>query len=298
MTVLSTGDYYGLPTRVIHNQYLRLEFLAEAGPRLVRLSLADSDDNLLAELPGFKVPTVYGDYYFRGGHRLWHAPEASPRTYVRDDSGLIVEETPHGVRLTGPVEAITGLRKSIEIHLQPDRPALTLTHQLHSTNVWPIELAPWAITQLQLGGIAVLPQPSAVGADTLLPNRRFALWPYASWRDARLHLRDDFSLFHARPALPPFKIGYRNTHGWLGYWRAGIFFCKRFDLPTTDVYPDFGCNAELYCNDEFIELETLGPLQQLQPGATVTHTETWDIQRGLDLPDVPNALRTVLAADA
>lgn len=294
--MLSTGDFYGLPTRVLQNQHLRLEFLAEAGPRIVRLSLADSDDNLLAELPDFKVPTVYGDYHFRGGHRLWHAPEASPRTYVLDDQGVTVDETPHGVRLTGPVEAITGLRKSIEIRLHPDRSALTLTHQLHSTNVWPIELAPWAITQLRLGGIAVLPQPSAVDADNLLPNRRFALWPYASWQDARLDLRDDFILFHARPSLPPFKIGYRNTHGWLGYWREGIFFCKRFDVPTDSAYPDFGCNAELYCNDMFVELETLGPLQPLQPGATVTHTETWDIQRGLDLPDLPDAIRTVLAA--
>jgi len=290
------GDFYGLPTRVLQNQHLRLEFLAEAGPRIVRLSLADSDDNLLAELPDFKVPTVYGDYHFRGGHRLWHAPEASPRTYVLDDQGVTVDETPHGVRLTGPVEAITGLRKSIEIRLHPDRSALTLTHQLHSTNAWPIELAPWAITQLRLGGIAVLPQPSAVDADNLLPNRRFALWPYASWQDARLDLRDDFILFHARPALPPFKIGYRNTHGWLGYWREGIFFCKRFDVPTDRAYPDFGCNAELYCNDMFVELETLGPLQLLQPGATVTHTETWDIQRGLDLPDLPKAIFTVLAA--
>ena len=229
MTVSPTGDYYGLPTRVLYNQHLRLEYLAEAGPRIVRLSLADSDENLLAEIPNFKVNTAYGDYYFRGGHRLWHSPEASPRTYVPDDSGLTVEETPQGVRLTGPIELATGLRKSIEIQLHPDRSAVTLVHQLHSTNVWPIEFAPWAITQLRLGGIGVLPQPTGLGADPLLPNRRFALWPYARWQDPRLDLRDDFIVFHARPALPPFKVGYLNTHGWLGYWRAGVFFRKRFD---------------------------------------------------------------------
>ena len=147
MTVSPTGDYYGLPTHVLQNQHLRLEYLAEAGPRIVRLLLANSDENLLAEIPNFKVNTAYGDYYFRGGHRLWHSPEASPRTYVPDDSGLIVEEMPQGVRLTGPIEATTGLRKSIEIQLHPDRSAVTLVHQLHSTNVWPIECAPWAITQ-------------------------------------------------------------------------------------------------------------------------------------------------------
>ncbi|MER3405907.1 MAG: hypothetical protein C4289_12725, partial [Chloroflexota bacterium] len=60
-------DFYGLPVQVLENQHLRLEFLAEAGPRIVRLFIAGSDDNLLAELPDLKVSTPFGDYYFRGG---------------------------------------------------------------------------------------------------------------------------------------------------------------------------------------------------------------------------------------
>jgi hypothetical protein len=44
---VTSGDFYGLPTRIISNQHLWLEFLAGAGPRIVRLSLAGSDENLL-----------------------------------------------------------------------------------------------------------------------------------------------------------------------------------------------------------------------------------------------------------
>jgi len=40
----------------------------------------------------------------------------------------------------------------------------------------------------------------------------------------------------------------------------------------------------VYCNDQFIELETLGALLVMQPGQTVTHTETWQIYTGVKFP--------------
>ena len=91
MSIVMTGDFYGLPTRILSNQHLRLEFLAEAGPRIVRLSLAGSGENLMAEVPDIHWTTPYGEYYLRGGHRLWHAPEAVPRSSVPDNDSLTVE---------------------------------------------------------------------------------------------------------------------------------------------------------------------------------------------------------------
>jgi hypothetical protein len=293
MSSTQTGNFHGLPTRVLHNDHIRLEFLAEAGPRIVHLSLADSAENLFAEIPDFKVATPYGDYHFRGGHRLWHAPEALPRSYIPDDSNLIVTSMARGARLDGALEVPTGLRKSIEIELQPDRPAVILKHQLLNSGAWPIEVAPWAITQLKPGGIGILPQPNT--PTGLLANRHFAFWPYARWSDPRLEMRDDFVLFRAVPGHSPFKIGYFNTHGWLGYWRNGVFFRKRFDQPTASPYPDFNSNAEVYCNDDFIELESLGPLRRLEPGEAVMHVETWEIYRDSDLPDLSEEIRTRLA---
>lgn len=294
---LIPGDYYGLPTQILRNAHLRLEFLAVAGPRLVRLSLADSADNLLAEAPDFTVPTPYGPYRFRGGHRLWHAPEAMPRTYSLDDTGLTVEPLPDGVCLTQPTEPHTGIRKRIEIHLHAERPALTLHHHLTNESLWPVELAPWAITQLQLGGIGLLPQPvGPVDEAGLLPNRRVVLWPYSRWNDARLQLADDVVLVRGETIQPPFKIGYLNTHGWIGYWRAGVLFSKRFDLPGDGPYPDFGCNVEVYCNDIFFELETLGPLQRLEPGATASHLEVWEIRASVAPFASPEEAAHVLAA--
>lgn len=289
-------DYYGLPARGIANEHLRLEFLVEVGPRIVRLFLAGSTENQLAELPGAKWPTPYGEYVIYGGHRLWHAPEAMPRSCIPDNGGLTVEETVGGVRLCQPAETATGIGKSIEIHLHPDRPAVTLKHQLRNEGIWTVECAPWAITQLRLGGIVILPQSTGpIDADGLLPNRQLALWPYARWDDSRLHLHDDFILVQAESQLPPCKIGYLNRLGWIGYLRDGVFFRKQFDPQLDQLHPDFGSNAEVYCNHEVIELETVAALCRLEPGQSATHVETWEFFTGLGLPATLDSARNAVA---
>lgn len=290
------NHFYGLPTRTIQNRYLRLEFLADAGPRLVRLSLAGSKDNLLVEIPDERVDTPYGPFYLRGGHRLWHSPEAFPRSYIPDNNGLQVEEIPGGVRLVGTTEQATGIQKMMEIRLDDERPAMSVDHQLTNMGIWPVELSPWAISQLPMGGIMVLPQVMApLDSDGLLPNRQLVLWPYTSWHDPRLELQDDLILIRAQALLPPIKIGYLNRAGWLGYLRAGTLLRKRFDLQADRLYPDFGCNVESYCNDKFIELETIGPLVRLQPGEATTHRERWEVISGLGDPKSVDEVRASLA---
>ena len=93
-----SDDFHGFPTRSLQNDFLRIDYLAEAGPRLVRLFGAGSEANLLAEAPDLSWETPYGDYFIYGGHRLWHAPEAFPRTYLPDSEGLTVDEFEGGSR--------------------------------------------------------------------------------------------------------------------------------------------------------------------------------------------------------
>ncbi len=294
-------DYYGLPTRTIENDHLLVEYLAHDGLRLVRLIVKNSAsrDNLLAETPHSSWQTAHGEYFLRGGHRLWHAPEAMPRSYVPDGGGLDVKTLPDGVWLGQSTEAPTGIRKSMEVRLSPGRPALRVKHVLRNEGLWLVELAPWAITQVALGGVAVLPQAAGpIDAAGLLPNRQFALWSYTQTSDKRLELHDDFCLVHGRPQLPPCKIGYQNRQGWAGYLRQDVFFVKRFAPQAELPHPDFGCNVEVYVNDLSLELETIGPLKCLAPGQSVAHVEQWEfftgVQAGPTLDEI-RALANTLA---
>jgi hypothetical protein len=240
--------------------------------------------NLLVHIPDFHpVPTPYGDFHFRGGHRLWHAPESIPRTYIPDTGELTITELADGVLLEAPTEVGTGIRKRIEIRLAPDKPSVTLTHTLTNDGLWAVVLAPWAITQLRPGGTAILPMPVGFADPAgLLHNRQLSFWPYARINDPRLKLDDSVVLFKADPLVPPFKLGYFNPHGWLAYWLDGVLFRKTFDVHAGLPHPDNNCNAEMYCNDQFVELESLGPLTTLPPKASVDLVETWELAYGMD----------------
>ena len=276
---------------ILKNDFLQIDYRTDA----LRISgiTPTGKSNLFADLRDMPpIATPYGEFYFRGGHRLWHSPEAMPRTYIPDGELKITEQA-DSVILESLTEPGTGVRKRIEVQLASDKPSLTLVHTLFNDGMWPIELAPWAITQFRLGGMVILPMPVG-NADPsgLLPNRQLSLWPYARINDPRLKLDDEFTLFKADALLPPFKIGYFNPHGWMAYWLDGVLFRKTFEAQKDSTYPDNNCNAEMYCNDQFVELESLGPLTKLSPGASVSLVETWDIFT--ELRSLPLEMRELL----
>lgn len=279
--------------RTLKNNFLQIEYMTTS-LRVTGLFPAGKP-NLLAELGDFpSVPTPYGEYHFHGGHRLWHAPEAMPRSYIPDDGELTMIDLHDGVILEGKTELGTGIRKRIEIRLAADKPSATLTHTLINDGMWPIELSPWAITQFRLGGTVILPMPVG-NADPagLLHNRQFSLWPYARINDSRLKLDDRFILFKADAILPPFKIGTFNSSGWLAYWVDGVLFRKTFDAHAGLPHPDNNCNAEMYCGDQFVELESLAPLGALNAGDSVKHVEIWDVFDDVD--SIPGEIQQVIA---
>lgn len=293
----SEGDFHGTPTGIIENEHVALEYLPFA-PRIVRLNLKGFG-NLFADLGNEVLTTPYGEFHFRGGHRLWHSPEAMPRTYIPDVQGVTVTDVPGGVRIDQPAEPWTHIAKSIEIRLNPDRPQVIVEHDLRNEGAWSAEFAPWALTMFRLGGVAILPQPVG-NADPagLLANRQLSIWPYTKVNDPRLILRDDFILIKAEPKVTPdssaVKVGYFNPQGWMAYWLDGVLFVKRFDPVAGVPLPDGGCNTESYCNHKFLELETLGPMVTLPPEATITHTETWELFTSLEQPFIPDAIRSII----
>ena len=87
-------------------------------------------------------------------------------------------------------------------------------------------------------------------------------------------------------ALKEQMTGIYNPSGWAAYFRNGHLFVKRAPVSEGAPYPDFGCNCETYTEPAFLEVETLAPLVNLQPGQTATHVEGWwlfsDVPAGAD----------------
>jgi hypothetical protein len=280
------GDsFHGLPVGSLENEYLRLDYLTEAGPRIVRAFPAGVAENVLVETPDFGWDTPYGPYHMRGGHRLWAAPEYPEITYAPDNGPLEVTSLPNGVRLRQS-ESPVGILKTMDIHLEPERAAVAILHHLENQGSEPLEIAPWALTQLPTDGWAVIPQVQGpLDEGGFLPNRNLVLWPYTRWDDPRLHLGETRLLIESRSsAETPVKIGAFIHQGWVGYLRNGVYFTKRFSPALGLTHPDYGCNVEVYTNNRFIELETLGPLVIVEPGDSIEHLETWEFTSGHTQP--------------
>ena len=78
----------------------------------------------------------------RGGHRLWHAPEAKPRTYALDNVPVPWEQLGEfGLRLTPNPETENGIQKQLEISVAAQDNLVSLTHRL-TNRPWPIERPP------------------------------------------------------------------------------------------------------------------------------------------------------------
>lgn len=290
------ADFCGHPVASLENEKIRIEYLADVGPRLARLFIGNSE-NLFAELPGQTLDGPNGRFEFMGGHRLWHSPESLALTYIPDQA-VTVTQFPDGVRLQAAIEPGSGLAKSMQIRLEG--PTLTIDHAMENCGGQPIRFAPWALSMLRLGGKVILPQPTPLeGEAAMLPNRKLVLWSYTQINDPRLQLGDDFVMLDAKPGVPAAKIGYFNTAGWAAYWLGNCVLVKRFEADNTADYPDGGCNMEVYCNDKFVELETLAPLATLAAGQTAHLCETWeiieDLPSGLSLAAVVEKIATHIA---
>jgi hypothetical protein len=159
-----------------------------------------------------------------------------------------------------------------------DENRVRLTHQLIWHGQEPIELAPWTITQVPLGGVAILPQSGI--REGSAPTRSLAIFPYATITDTRLELHDDLFLVHGCADQKVLKVGSYNPFGWAAYMLEKALFIKHFPVGDFRMLPDMGSNVEVYVRDLYLELETLGEVTWLNPGRSVMFEETWEVIPG------------------
>jgi hypothetical protein len=266
----------------LSNGSVELIVTTDVGPRVIRFGFV-GDENEFKEYKDQQGKTGGDEWRIYGGHRLWHAPEAMPRTYWPDNSPVEVIVDQHRIRVIQPVEKTTGIQKEIDLTLDAGSNQVTLIHCLRNKGLWPVELAPWMLTVMNVGGKVIIPQPPYKSHDAeLLPLRSMAIWGYTNMRDPRYLWGTRYIVLSQDTlAKEPTKVGVGVTEGWAGYVRKNHLFLKRFNYVPGGKYPDFGSSVETFTNSEMIELETLGPLTSLQPGTQVEAREDWYLFKGL-----------------
>lgn len=286
MVKIDKIPYFNLPNCYrLSNGVTEAVVTTDIGPRVIRYGFAGAE-NMLAEIgPEDVMHTELGDWHVRGGHRLWHAPESNPRTYAPDNDPVEYElVNGNGIRLNEAIEPGTGIEKEILVSLDSEGARLSITHKLTNRGLWPVELAPWALTVMNGGGVTVFPnEPFIPHTDELLPARPMVLWHYTDLSDSRWTLGKKFVQLRTDEKLGfPQKIGVANKQGWAGYLRKGTLFVKRFPYIHGAKYPDFGCNFETYTSGNFMEVESLGPMVTLARDQSAIYVEHWYLFQNVD----------------
>ncbi len=279
---ITTTQFAGHEAIRIEASRVRLMVTTSVGPRVLGLLTPDGA-NHLAELPEMTLDCPgSGVFHLRGGSRLWAAPEDPRFTYRPDDDPVGVEEIVDGVRLVTRPDPVSETSREIDIRVTgPER--FSFGYRVVNRAEHPQRLAAWAITMMKPLGRAFLPVLTEdFDEGGFQGQRNIVLWPYSRNDDPR-YVIHDHALEVRSTAITdggrhgPFKIGTSMRRGWAAHYRDGLLLVKYAGHDEYREYADMGASGQVYSHGEFTELETLGPLTDLDPGDVAEHHEDWAI---------------------
>lgn len=292
-----TLSYMGLPNCVkLSNGTTDVIVTTAVGPRVLFYGPAGGE-NLLAHFPDSSKETALGTWKAYGGHRLWVWPEVFPATYAPDNSPIdFLLEGELGILLRQPVDA-AGMEKQMRITLSPTGSRVVVEHTVVSHNLWPVEIAVWAISVVQVG-TSIAPRVPFRSHDEYVPvSQPLALCAFTDLQDPRFTLGSKYILLRGDPALPDSqKFGLRNKEGWCAHLVGSTLFLKTFTYEEHAEYPDYGVNNEMYVEGSFQEVELLGPRSVVASGESLTLSEEWHLFADLPLQSAPGHLPSLDAA--
>lgn len=259
----------------LSDTYAEIGVALEFGLRIVHISCPGME-NLCYEQPkdlsdGF---TTADGWRLYGGHRLWMAPESND-SYYPDNSAVTYRQEAGSVLVEQSTDPWLGIRKQLRITFQNG--CVDVENILINDTTKVLEGASWGVNTLAAGGKAMVGFPDSSSSE-FVPRRVVSLWGDTNLHDDRIcFTRDSLTATH-KPSQDYFKIGLYCNPGKAVFENKGQRFTLTFGSDELENHPDNGCNFELYMCTEFMELETLGIKYSLNPGETMSHTETWQLE--------------------
>lgn len=276
-------NYHGWPNSYrITNGTVELIALTDVGPRIIRYGFVGGQ-NLFKEFEEQLGKSGESTWEARGGHRLWMSPEDKVLTYAPDNSPVQFKVLKDGIELTGPVEKETGLQKTITVHLASSGSEVTVLHRIANRSEKTLHIAPWSLTMMAQGGHGITGFPPRGSHDAVLgPTNPLVMWAYTDFSDPRWHFTKKYLTLQQDPHNNEAqKTGIFNIHSFGAYLLGSDLFIKQSSAESGKPYPDFNCSYEMYTDAGFLEMETLGPLSNVKPGASVNHTERWSLHKNV-----------------
>ena len=266
----------------VSNGEIELIVTADVGPRVIRFGFVGGQ-NVFKEFAEQLGKSGEEKFQLRGGDRVWKAPEDAVATWAPDNVPVEIHVTPSGLIAREPVEPLTGLQKEIEVSMGGSGTSVTVAHRITNHSLFPLEFSAWALSMMAQGGVAVSGfPPRGRHPVNLEATNPLVMWAYTNLADPRWQFTKKYLILRQDPNNSEAqKLGLFNADTWAAYLLHGEAFVKRTKPDAAKTYPDFGCSFETFTNNEFLELETLGPLAKVAPGKTVEQVERWGLFRNV-----------------
>jgi hypothetical protein len=269
----------------ISNGEVELVVTTDVGPRIMRYGFIGGQ-NLFKEFAEQQGKSGEKEWMARGGHRIWMAPEDVKLTYALDNGPVKIDISGSVVTLTQPVEPETGLQKQIIIRLAESGSRVEVAHKVRNEARTPRQFAAWALTMMAQGGHGITGfPPRGTHPEMLAPTNPLVMWAFSDISDPRWKFTRKYMILRQdrNNTGQPQKLGTFHTDTWGAYLLNDQLFIKRSRADRSKSYPDYNSSYETFTNQDFLELETLGPLERVAPGQTVEHTENWSLHRNVKI---------------
>ena len=259
------------------NAHAELIVTLDVGPRVISYRTAEGE-NVFKTFDAQLGGTGEAEWQSRGGHRFWLAPEDPVLSYIPDNAPVqhrVISD--HEVEVENAPSDQLPIRKVTRVALDPATTTVRVTHRAENCGDEPFVAATWGLSVMRPGGIEIIPLPPlGEHPRDLLPNRTMILWPFTDMSDPRWKWGRRYITLRQANAGPT-KAGLAHTERWIAYHRGDSLFVKTIEFDPTATYPDRGSNFETFTNEEMLEVEALGPLRELAPGESTSHTEQWQL---------------------
>jgi hypothetical protein len=231
---------------------------ADDGGRIVEFSL----DGKNAIASKSESPVAYGNSFWPSPQSDWNwppPPELDRMPWTANAEG-------RSIHLESGVNATLGLGATERVTLEPNG-ALRIDYALVNRGSASKSVAPWQNTRVRPGGLTFYPcRGTALPGSTLEPT----IVSGVAWL-----LHDPSSMTENAKSFAD------GSEGFLAHVEDGVLFVKVWDDVPREKQAPGEAEIELYVDKtgRFVEIEQQGPYTALSPGASLSWTVHWLLER-------------------
>lgn len=280
MVKITAVEHAGLAALELVHGRARLVIVHAIGPRIAWFGARGRGNLLFWDDAGVHARGAWRLY---GGHRLWTTrPDAdeSEETYAADNEPCRIREIRDGVAITAPADR-SRIEKTIAVRAHAS--GWFVEHRVRNAGDMLWSGGAWALTCTLPRATTRYSVPLGSGdprwdAFTMVVLRQWGGSHRSRIADPQFQLRDDEIAIRARGHEAKRMIfAPRGTLQMRDAARGEL--TKTAELVTGATYPR-GTNLAIYLGPSsfMVELETMSPIAQLLPGATLRHVEHWALR--------------------